>query len=273
MRLCKVLRVNRSTYYKHFHSAPSPRTVENQALRQLIWSEYMASNKRLSAAKMTIVLSRNHDIHISSGRVYRLMKSMNLPKMATSKPNFLYKKPSVSLSYPNELNQQFNPTQPNRAWVSDITYISVKNKFVYLCVVLDLFSRKVIGWKVSTRMTTSLVVDTLTQAIQHRQPTQPVLMHSDRGSQYTSLVYRQFLDTHQLVPSYSKPGYPYDNAVMEAFFKYIKKEELDRRQFHSMEEVVLSTFEYIEGWYNSKRPHSHNQMLTPNEREIQFFPS
>lgn len=231
----------------------------------------MKSEKRLSAASMHIVLSRDYGTTISSGRVYRLMKSMDLPKMSTSKPKFRYHKPSVSLDYPNRLNQQFNPSKPNRAWVSDITYIPVKNKFVYLCVIMDLFSRKVIAWKLSHRMTTSLVIDTLSNALTQRQPNESVLFHSDRGSQYTSVAFRQFLDVHNLVPSYSKPGYPYDNAVIESFFKYLKRDELNRRNFTSLEEVSLATFSYIEGWYNNRRPHSHNKMLTPNEKEQQFY--
>ena len=263
--------MNRSTYYKHFHSDPSPRSVENQKLRQLIWKEYIKSDKRLSAASMHIVLSRDYGTTISSGRVYRLMKSMNLPKMSTIKPKFRYHKPAVSLKYPNILNQQFDPKEPNRAWVSDITYIPVKNKFVYLCVILDLFSRKVIAWKLSHRMTASLVIDTLAIALNQRQPNEPVLFHSDRGSQYTSVAFRQFIDAHNLIASYSKPGYPYDNAVIESFFKYLKRDELNRRNFNSLEEISLATFSYIEGWYNNRRPHSHNQMLTPNEKEDQFY--
>lgn len=162
----------------------------------------MKSDKRLSAASMHIVLSRDYGTTISSGRVYRLMKSMDLPKMSTAKPKFRYHKPTVSLDYPNILNQQFDPNEPNRAWVSDITYIPVKNKFVYLCVILDLFSRKVIAWKLSHRMTASLVIDTLDTALTHRQPIESVLFHSDRGSQYTSVAFRQFLDAHNLIAGY-----------------------------------------------------------------------
>lgn len=168
----------------------------------------MKSDKRLSAASMHIVLSRDYGTTISLGRVYRLMKSMNLPKKSTAKPKFRYRKLTVSLDYHNILNQQFAPNEPNRAWVIDITYIPVKNKFVYLCVILDLFSRKVIAWKLSHRMIASLVIDTLDIALNQRQPNESVLFHSDRGSQYTSVAFRQFLDTHNLVAFYSKPGYP-----------------------------------------------------------------
>ncbi len=266
VRLCHILKVNRSTYYKHFTLPPAPRTVKNQQIKKHILSIYMESKKRLGAAKVKVVLERDYGISISVGRVYRLMKSMNLPKMSTTKPK-------VSLACPNHLNQQFNPTEPNRVWTSDISYIPVKNRFVYLCVILDLYSRKVIAWKVRTRMTTSLVLDTLQTALDTRQPTQPLLFHTDRGTQYTSSEMRQFLDYHSLTYSYSKKGYPWDNAVTESFFKYMKKEELDRRVFKTIQEVTLSSFEYIEGFYNPKRPHSANNMLTPNQKERNYFES
>lgn len=273
MRLCRVLNVNRSTYYKHFDPTPAPRTVENQQLRQTIFSIYMDSKKRLGAAKIKVVLERDFGIFNSVGRVYRLMKSMDLPKMSTAKPKFLYAKPKVSLAYSNHLNQQFNPTEPNRVWTSDISYIPVNKGFVYLCVILDLFSRKIIGWRVRPTMEASLVLETLETAVNQRNPKEPVLFHTDRGSQYCATSVRQFLDTHNLVPSYSKAAYPWDNAVNESFFKYMKKEELNRRTFRTIQEVEQSSFEYIEGFYNSKRPHSANNMMTPNEKEKIYFGS
>ena len=120
-------------------------------------------------------------------------------------------------------------------------------------------------------MTASLVIDTLAIVLKQRQPNEPVLFHPDRGSQYTSGAFRQFLDAHNLVASYSKPGYPYDNVGIESFFNYLKMDELSRRSFNSLEEVSLATFSSIEGWYNNRRPHSHNKMLTPNEKEDQFY--
>lgn len=132
------------------------------------------------------------------------MKSMNSPKIATVKPKFCYHKPTVSLEYQNILNQQFDPSEPNRAWVSDITYIPVKNKFVYLCVILDLFSRRVIAWQVSHRMTASLVIDTL--LLIKDSPVNRAYSILIGGSQYTSVAFQQFLDTHNLVTYYSKSG-------------------------------------------------------------------
>lgn len=271
VRLCQALRVNRSSYYKRFHQPPAARTIENQQLRQHILTVYTETKYRLGASKIQVLLKRDYGITISAGRVYRLMKSMDLPKMSTSKPTYRYQKPTVSFASPNLLKQQFQPEAPNQAWVSDISYISVKRSFVYLCVILDLFSRKVIAWKVKQRMTASLVTETIALASQNRTYDEPVIFHSDQGSQYTSQAVRQALDKHQLVPSFSKKAYPWDNAVNEAFFKYMKKEELNRRIFQTLEDVELACFEYIEGFYNLKRPHGFNDMLTPDEKENYFF--
>lgn len=267
-----MLKVNRSTYYKRFSNPPAPRTLENQQLSKHILSIYTASQKRIGAAKIQRILLRDYGISISVGRVYRLMKSMNLPKMSTSKPVFKKQKQRVSLAHPNHLKQAFNPPAPNQVWTSDFSYIPVGRKgFVYLCVILDLFSRKVIAWSVGTKINTDLAISTLKKAILSRNIEIPVLFHTDQGSQYTSITFRKFLENQPIIQSLSKPGYPWDNAVTEAFFKYMKKEELNRRTFSSLQEVQLSCFEYIEGFYNSQRPHGTLDMLIPNEMEENYF--
>ncbi|EOW1106978.1 MULTISPECIES: IS3 family transposase [Listeria] len=271
VRLCQVLRVNRSTYYKFLSKIPSARSVENQQIKRIILQIYTETKFRLGAAKIKIVLQRDYGISISIGRVYRLMKTMDLPKMSTVKPRFRYQKPTVSSTCPNLLKQQFHSKQPNRIWVSDISYIPVKKGFVYLCVILDIFSRKVIAWNVYASMTAKLVCDTVERAVHSRNPVQSVIFHSDRGSQYLSQELRQVQEKYNLIPSYSKLAYPWDNAVTESFFKYMKKEELNRRNFSSLEEVKLACFEYIEGFYNSKRPHSANNFLSPNLKELAFL--
>jgi putative transposase len=208
---------------------------------------------------------------LSVGRVYRLMKSMALPKMSTVKPKFQLQPSQPSFPCPNHLQQRFNPQAPNQVWLSDISYIPLRRGHVYLCVIIDAFSRQVISWNVYSTMTSQLVFDTLVSAISKRDPSPFLMFHSDRGSQYLSNQVRQVLDTHQLIPSYSKPSYPWDNAVTESFFKSMKKEELNRRTFTSLKQVYLSCFEYIEGFYNSKRPHLSLDMLTPNEKERLFY--
>lgn len=226
----------------------------------------------MGAAKIQRILLRDYGISISAGRVYRLIKSMNLPKMSTSKPVFKNQNRQVSLERPNHLNQAFNPPAPNQVWASDFSYIPVgKKRFVYLCVILDLFSRKVIAWSVEVKINTELAISTLEKAVLSRKLSTPVIFHTDQGSQYTSSEFRRYIDSRPITQSLSKPGYPWDNAVTEAFFKYMKKEELNRRSFSSLQEVQLSCFEYIEGFYNTQRPHGTLSMLTPNEMEEKYF--
>jgi putative transposase len=265
--LCRVLQVNRSTYYKHFSSPPAPRTIENQEIRSKILTLYSSSDKRMGVYKISKRLAVEYGIHISSGRVYRLMKSMNLPKMSTVKPAFKPLKADNSLPCPNVLKQKFTTAKPNLVWVSDITYIKVNGKFRYLCVIIDLFSRKVISYSVSNKPDAELVTHAFRSAYAKRNPAGTLIFHSDRGCQYTSKKFRSLLDSFHVVQSFSAKGYPYDNAVAESFFKYLKLEETNRRSYYSTEELKLSLFQYIEGYYNKKRPHSANNMLSPDEKE------
>jgi putative transposase len=268
--LCRVLNVNRSTYYKHFNKKDSNRTLENQILRTQILYIYSHSKKRLGAYKIRQRLIVEYDNKASVCRVYRLMKSMLLPKMSTSKPISTNLK-TDEFECTNLLKQNFNPTKPNLVWVSDITYVKVASHFCYLCVIIDLFSRKVISYKTSSKIDTKLVLDTFYLAYSKRNCPTGVMFHSDRGSQYTSKEFRKALDNLDFVQSFSAKGHPYDNAVAESFFKYLKKEELNRRYFHSIQQLNISLFEYIEGFYNSRRPHSFNQFLSPDEKENLFF--
>lgn len=269
--LCKVLNVHRSTYYKHFSSSPAPRIIENQKLRQLILEIYHLTKKRLGAGKIKALLSSDYGINISVGRVQRLMTGMQLPKMSTVKPKYIHSHSTLKFDNINHINQNFNVSQPNEVWVSDLTYIKTQRGFVYLCVILDLFTRKVIAWKTSTKMDVSLIKDCTEKALNTREPKHAVIFHSDRGSQYTSFIFRKFLDSNNIIQSFSKLAHPWDNAVMESFFKYMKKEELNRRTFKNIHEVYQSCFEYIEGFYNSMRPHSANSMMTPNAKENKYF--
>lgn len=268
--MCHVLNVNRSTYYKHFHSVPSETIKENQRISSLILQIFANYHKRLGAYKITFILQRDYGITISVGRVYRLMKTLQLPKMSTDKPKHSVRHKSVG-EFTNHLQQQFNQKAPNLVWTSDFTYIKVNGKWFYLCIVMDLFSRKIISWNISGKPDVNLIKDAFLKAFNKRNTPQGLMFHSDRGSQYTALAFRQLLDSFNVVQSFSKKGYPFDNACCECFFKYLKKEETDRRTYHSLSELQLSIFEYIEGYYNSKRPHSTLNMLTPNEAEALYW--
>lgn len=232
---------------------------------------YAKTDKRLGVQKIALCLKHDYCMNISTGRVYRLMKTMDLPKMSTVKPP--RQKPSTSEngSCKNILAQNFNQTKPDTVWVCDFTYIRVGTRFYYLCAIMDLYARKIIAYKLSKRIDAQLAVDTLNAAVAYRGKSSGIIFHSDRGAQFTSKCFRKHLDALNMIQSFSAKGHPYDNAVMECFFKYLKKEETDRRNYSSLSELQLSLFKYINGFYNSSRPHSHNNGLSPNQAEELYF--
>jgi len=266
-----VLEVNRSTYYKHLRRQPSRRQQENVEIRKRILELYAQSDKRLGAKKMALCLAREHCINISEGRVYRLMKQMKLPKMSTVKPPKAAIKKEKEGACQNLLSQRFDQKAPNLVWVSDFTYVKVGRKFYYICAILDLYSRKVIACRIRSKIDRFLAIDTLRDAVRLRDVSIGILFHTDRGSQFTSGDFRKVIDELGMVQSFSAKGHPYDNAVMECFFKYLKKEELDRRNYRSVEQLEQSLLSYISGFYNPRRPHSHNHGLSPNQAEKRFF--
>ena len=269
--LCRVLRVSRSTYYKSLNREPSSTDAEKVMIRTRILEIYSRADKRMGVRKITTCLKRDYCICVSEGRVYRLMKTMALPKMSTVKPPKPVYAPSDDSECKNLLKQRFDQPAPNMVWVCDFTYIKVAERFCYVCAIVDLFSRKVIAYKVSFHIDRFLAIDTLREAVSSRAAKKGVIFHTDRGSQFTSKDFRMTADTLGIIQSFSAKGHPYDNAVMECFFKYLKKEETDRRSYSGINELRISLFKYIVGYYNSYRPHSHNSSLSPNEREDIFF--
>ena len=200
----------------------APRTSENQKLRQLILHIYADYDKRLGAYKTRYILERDYGIRISVGRVYRLMRDMDLPKMSTDKPR-CRKHQHESGDCTNHLKQQFSQNAPNLVWVSDFTYLKAGGKWYYLCVVIDLFSRKVIAWHISAKPNVDLVMTAFQKAYEARNAPYGLMFHSDRGSQYTAFAFRQLLDSLNVVQSFSKKGYPFDNAVSLFLFQISEK--------------------------------------------------
>ena len=198
------------------------------------------------------------------------MRILQLPKMSTEKPYLNYRHKDNG-DCTNHLHQEFNQKSPNLVWASDFTYIKVAGKWYYLCIVMDLFSRKIIAWNISGKADVDLAMTAFKKAYAKRNCPSGLMFHSDRGSQYTAFLFRQLLDSLNVVQSFSKKGYPFDNACCESFFKHLKKEETNRKTYYSFQELQLSIFAYIEGFYNSKRPHGSLGMLTPNEKEELFW--
>jgi len=175
--------------------------------------------------------------------------------------------------FDNLLQQDFSATAPNQKWVGDITYLWTEEGWLYLAVILDLFSRQVIGWSMSERMTADLACEALRMAIFRRKRPKNVIVHSDRGSQYCSHAYRQLLQQHQLLGSMSAKGNCYDNACAESFFHSLKVEVIQGEQFATCESMRQAVFEYIETDYNPVRLHSTNGFLSPLDFERQFYQS
>ena len=214
----------------------------------------------------TILIQRGHQI--SAEYVSRLMREMGLSSVRTTA-----KKEYLKLREPerkkNLLQQQFTATQPNQRWVSDVSCFKLGDHYFYVCVIIDLFSRKVIAYKISKRNSTQLITATFKMAYEERQPPSGLIFHSDRGAQYTSHRFQQLLHEHNTEQSFSQPGKPHDNAVAESFFASLKKEELYRKDHPSDRAFQASVASYIE-FYNTKRPHRTLKNLTPCQMEENF---
>ena len=269
--LCRVLQVNRSSYYKHYTATLGPRELENQVIRQQILALWISSKQRLGVRKMTCRLGVEYGRKISTGRTYRLMQSMHLPEKPTRKPVFKFAPASPDECFINRIHQNFQVSKPNTLWASDITYIRANGRFYYLCVILDLFSRMVVAWNLSPSIDQELSISCLKTAYDDRGPGKGLVFHSDRGSQYTAIRFRDQLFEYGFLPSYSAKACPFDNAVLESFFRFLKQELIRSNSFTSFSDLKLKLSEYIDLFYNRRRPHSANNFLTPVETEVAFY--
>ena len=263
--MCRVLRVERSGYYAWCHTPKSMRTVADEVLLIGIRQSFDDSQGIYGSPRVHRDL-REVGIHCGQKRVARLMRQAQLRSVRGYKrPRYRVGKPATLA--PNRLQQQFTMDKPDQAWVTDITYLRTYEGWLYLAVVIDLYSRAVIGWSMKATMATELVLDAVTMAVWRRRPKQPVIIHSDQGSQFGSDDFTRWCKDHQLVPSMSRRGNCYDNAVVESFFSSLKKERIKRRIFASRQEARAEVFDYIEGFYNRTRRHSHLGLLSPYEFE------
>lgn len=265
-RMCRVLRVQRSGYYAWQHRSPSLRAQANQALVELVRAEHQASRKTYGSPRIQVALRRK-GVACGRHRVARLMRQDGLCARPRRKahPVTTQRQPGV-VPAPNRLNQDFSAPAPNRKWVCDFTYIETGEGWLYLAAVLDLFSRKVIGWAMSETMDTNLVENALRMALLERRPPVGLLHHSDQGSQYTSDAYLNHLTTASTQLSMSWVGNCYDNAVMESFFSTLKTECVTA-PFASRAQARTTIFEYMEVWYNRQRLHSTLGYYSPVDFE------
>ena len=265
-RMCHALVVQRSGYYAWRRRTPSTRAQANEVLLKLIREEHETSRKTYGSPRIKKVLERK-GVLCGKNRVARLMRMHGIAAKKRHKwhPTTTQRKPGV-VPAPNWLNQEFTAVAPNRKWVSDFTYIDTAEGWLYLATVLDLFSRKVVGWAMSEWMDTDLVETAWQMALLGRRPEPGLLHHSDQGSQYTSAVYQKSLTTALVQLSMSRVGNCYDNAVAESFFGTLKTECVTG-QFATRALAHTSIFEYIEVWYNRQRLHSTLGYLSPVEFE------
>lgn len=265
-RLCRVLGVSRSGYYgcrQRAKLAPKACLVSTQ-----LKAEFAASGKVYGSRRLSAVLCAQ-GLRIGRHRVRRLMREHGLRPLWRRK--FVHTTDSghaLPISA-NVLARRFNPSGPNQAWVSDITYIRTRSGWLYLAVVLDLYARKVVGWAMAPTMHAELVCAALQLAIAQRQPTPGLIVHSDRGSQYASALHQALLARHSLVGSMSRKGNCWDNAVMERFFLSLKTERVWQRDYANHAEAMTDIADYIVGFYNSVRLHSKLGNLPPNAFEQQ----
>lgn len=227
---------------------------------------YIEHKKRYGAPRITKALKAKA-IRCSHTRVARRMKVMELKAVARKKFKVTTDSAHAKPVYSNILNRDFSTTAINQKWCSDITYIPTAEGWLYLAVVLDLHSRAVIGWAMSTRMKRQLVCDALLMALFNRKFPQGVIIHSDRGGQYCSEQYRQIIASNQLIGSMSRKGNCWDNAIAESFFHSLKVELIYENCYATREAARLSIFQYIEGYYNNKRLHSAIDYRVPTELE------
>lgn len=266
--LCEALKVDRGTFYNHILRNKKENNSYNKRFSEMctvVEKIFMDSNRVYGVKKITAILKKR-GVPISEEYVRRIMREKELISIRnTSKADYraLYKAKKDSLNY------NFTTTKPNEVWVSDTSQLQVKNTNYYICAILDLFSRKIISYKVNTRHTTNLISATFDIAYQSRNPTN-LIFHSDRGTQYSSKSFMLKLKNYGITQSFSPVGSPTRNAVKESFFNNFKREEFYRLNYRSYNELKNSIKNYIEK-YNNDRPHSYNKYKTPNEVEDIYF--
>lgn len=264
--LCQVLSVSASGYRKWLRSKLSSRARENQRLLERIFYHYRSSHCTYGMPRILAAI-RREGIRVNKKRITRLMKKNNIRAKMSRKFKLTTKQSSRALASENLVKQNFSVTRRNQIWTSDITYLWTKQGWLYLAVVMDLYSRKIVGWSISSSLSTELVIRALMMAILHRNPNSGIIFHSDRGSQYTSSSFRRILKNYGIVQSMSSTGNCYDNAITESFFHTLKTELIYWEKYQSREEAKRSIFEYIEINYNRRRLHSSLGYLSPVEFE------
>ena len=267
--LCEALCVSRGTFYNHIFRRKDVTAYDKRRaeMKEHIQTAFDESQQRFGANKIAVVLAER-GIRTSPKYVSELMREMGLQSVSIySKRD--YQKSVRMEKKQNILQRQFQVSEPNRVWVSDVTCFKINGKYIYVCVILDLFSRKVIAHGVSPKNSTYLITSTFKRALQSRGAPQQLTFHSGQGAQYTSKAFRKLLRMNKVVQSFSKSGRPHDNAVAESFFASMKREEIYRTQYKSERQFRESIDNYI-AFYNAQRPYSTLAYKTPDKFEAMY---
>jgi putative transposase len=267
--MCQAFEVSPSGYYdwRHRQSAPGQRAQQDQKLKGQVLQIHYDSRKTYGSPRICASLRESGQRH-GRNRISRLMRQENISgrqkrrfRVQTTDSN--HTEPVA----PNRLAQGPTPQRPNQIWAADITYVDTKQGWVYVAAILDLYSRRIVGWAVSSQINTALVLAALRMALCHRQPPEGLIFHSDRGVQYASLEYRQALALAKMIASMSRRANCYDNAAMESFWSTLKLELIYRTEFADQAQVRQAVFDYIEVFYNRQRLHSALGFKTPAQFE------
>ena len=262
--MLKFLGVSRSGYRSFLNRTVSATRQRKEAMKKKIQTIYNDSKQNYGAPKITRELRKSGET-IAERTVGKYMREMGIKAQWIKPWTTTTRDSDFSNELLNILDEQFNPERPNAVWCTDITYIWTQDGFVYLNCVMDLFARKIIAWTLADTMEVSTVIETINNAKARRNTDLPLIIHSDRGSQYVSNAWREA--TKSMQRSYSHSGYPYDNACIESFHSLIKREWLNRFNIRNYSHAYRLVFEYIETFYNTVRIHSHCDYMSPDEFE------
>jgi len=269
--MCRVLTVSRSGFYAWLKRPVSCRDRRRAQVAVAVEEAFGQFKKRYGAPRLTAELNAQ-GIACSRNHVAVLLRERGLRARNGKRFRYFPRVEGTTNLAGNKLRQNFAASAPNRKWVSDITYIRAGRNWVYLAVVMDLYSRKIVGWALESHMRESLIIEALEMAVSQRDTDGPILIHSDRGVQYRGHDYQAILETHGITASMSRKGNCWDNAAMESFFSRLKVELVYPESFKSVEDARAAIFEYIEVFYNRKRRHSSLGYVSPHEFEQQHQP-
>lgn len=270
LEMAAYLKVSSSGYYEWLKNNGGKKEEEDRTLKELIKEEFTLSKQTYGVDRVIKALGKK-GVHIGRHRTRRLMREEGLVPKARRKFKVTTDSDHDDPVAANLLDQNFDVDAPNKVWVGDITYVPTNEGWLYVAVVIDLFSRKVVGWAMSSRMKRSLVIDAFKMAVKRRKPRPGLIFHSDRGKQYCSKDFRKLIESVKALQSMSGKGNCYDNAVAESFFHTLKVEQLHWYRFLTRNSAKRAVFEFIEMFYNTKRLHSYLHFKSPEQFEKIYY--